>query len=54
MRNVAVEREQMEAFRRKWGSAIVKSDQGRSREKTRRREQSFDINPIIKVPIPGV
>lgn len=54
MRNVAVEIEQMAAFRRKWGSGIVRSDQGKSREKTRRRDQAIDINPIIKVPISGV
>jgi hypothetical protein len=40
------EKEQMELFRKKWGNKIVKYDVN--------SVESFDINPIIRVPIKGV
>ena len=36
----------------KWGSKIVKTDAGN--RKNQKRETTFDINPIIKIPIGGV
>lgn len=45
-RTMQVEREQMELLQRKWGKRIVKEDAS--------SKQSFDINPVVKVPINGV
>lgn len=50
-RTLKREEEQMEMFIQKWGSDIVKVD--RSKRKSA-RENVFDINPIIRVPIGGV
>ena len=51
-RTVERERQQFDALQRKWGPAIVRRDSGKS--KTRKKEQSYDINPIIRIPIAGV
>lgn len=40
------EKEQLRLLQKKWGSKIVKEDKA--------SKQSFDINPIIRVPIGGV
>jgi hypothetical protein len=49
-RTVAKEREQFKLFQQKWGSDIVKEDLTQKGKK----KKSYDINPIIKVPIKGV
>ena len=45
-RTIQKEREQLRLLQKKWGSKIVRED--------RHSKQSYDINPIIKVPIGGV
>lgn len=45
-RTMEREREQLQLLQMKWGTEIVREDKG--------SKQSFDINPIIKVPIGGV
>lgn len=52
MRTLQFEREQMELFTRKWGTKIVKQDT--TKKKGMKKEMTFDINPVIKVPIKGV
>jgi glycosyltransferase involved in cell wall biosynthesis len=49
-RNVAREMEQNDMLQNKWGSKIVRFDTTNKSGK----EKTFDINPIIKVPIGGV
>jgi hypothetical protein len=44
---------QNELLRKKWGSKIVKTDSGAS-QVNRKKKTSYDINPIIKIPISGV
>ena len=51
-RTITREMEQFDLLRAKWGPGIIKRDSGAS--KTRKRQQSYDINPITKVPIAGV
>jgi len=50
-RNVAKEIEQNKKLQKKWGSKIVRFDKS---NKSSGKEKSFDINPIINVPIKGV
>ena len=52
-RTISREMEQFELLQRKWGDQIVRRDSGGSKV-DRKREQTYDINPIIKVPIGGV
>lgn len=56
MRTVEREMDQLRLFQRKWGSGIVHFDSGNSHKANRRAgaAKTFDINPIIKPPIPGV
>lgn len=54
-RTLAAEQEQLKALQKKWGSHIVREDRlesgtGRKSKKTR----SYDINPILSIPIRGV
>lgn len=52
-RNVRKEIGQIEALQRKWGGEIVKFDRNNRSHSTTKR-QTFDINPVIRVPISGV
>lgn len=52
-RTIEREMEQFELLRKKWGSKIVKMDPG-ARAKAGGKKVRWDINPIVKVPIPGV
>lgn len=52
-RTIAKEKKQNELLQKKWGSKIVRWDNGNS-SVNRRKKMTFDINPIIKVPIGGV
>lgn len=45
-RTIEREKQQFLAFQKKWGSKIVKMDTA--------SKKSFDINPVVKVPIKGV
>ena len=49
-RNVAKEKKQNNLLQKKWGNKIVKFDKSNKSNKNK----TFDINPIIKVPIKGV
>jgi hypothetical protein len=50
---VQAEQDQFVALRKKWGKEIVKKDDNK-RVTNRKRQVSYDINPIVKVPIGGV
>lgn len=52
-RTIAAERNQFSALAKKWGGKIVRSDSGNSKTE-RTKQKTYDINPIIKVPIGGV
>lgn len=52
-RNVAKEVAQIEALQKKWGRGIVKFD-GNKRNHLTTKNRSFDINPVITVPISGI
>jgi hypothetical protein len=52
-RSVGREMEHNEMFRKKWGSGIVRMDSGAS-QVNRKKKTTYDINPIIKIPIGGV
>ena len=52
-RTISREQEQFELLKAKWGSSIVRKDGGGSKV-NRKRDITYDINPIIKVPIGGV
>jgi len=52
-RTIEKEKEQFELILRKWGSRIVRKDTGASKV-NRKKEITYDINPIIKVPLKGV
>lgn len=45
-RNMAEEKRQFEELQRKWGSKIIQMD--------KQSKQSFDYNPLMKIPIKGV
>ncbi len=54
-RSVKEEESQFQALRRKWGEDIVSVDSGESKSMVRNgKKKVFDLNPIIRVPIPGV
>ena len=50
-RNVEREMEQNDLLQKKWGAKIVRFD---TSNKTSGKEKTYDINPIINVPIKGV
>ena len=52
-RTIQREQEQFDLLEKKWGSKIVRRDTGNAAV-TRKKNQGYDINPIIKVPIGGV
>ena len=52
-RTMQSERDQNMALQRKWGSKIIQFDTGASKTH-RKRELSYDINPIINIPIRGI
>ena len=52
-RTIDEEKSQFEALEKKWGKHIVKRDDN-NRNVERKRQVSYDINPIIKIPIGGV
>ncbi len=52
-RTMSREKDQNEILLKKWGSDIVRADCGSSQVR-RKKEISYDINPIIKVPINGI
>ena len=52
-RTIEREKEQLALLQKKWGSKIVKIDEGNSQVK-RKKQKNYDINPIIKIPIRGV
>lgn len=57
-RNVEREKKQLELLRKKWGSKIIAEDTGQSRNPALRasttKKRSYDVNPILRVPIKGV
>lgn len=57
MRNMEVEKAQLELLQKKWGNEIVKNDINKGRlcnPKKSKEKYYYDYNPIIKVPIKGV
>jgi hypothetical protein len=52
-RTIEKEKEQFKLLQKKWGSKIVRTDSGES-QVNRKKKKTYDINPIIKVPINGV
>ena len=51
-RTIQREKEQFDLLQKKWGSKIVKRDNGSKTDG--KRETTYDLNPIIRVPIGGV
>ena len=57
MRNLEVEKGQLEALQKKWGTKIVKNDprKNRSNNMVKTKGKNYiDYNPVIHVPIKGV
>jgi hypothetical protein len=52
-RTLDEEKDQFELLEKKWGKDIVRRDKGNSNTQ-RKRQVTYDINPIIKIPIGGV
>jgi hypothetical protein len=46
--------DQIKKLQKKWGKKIIKVDDGKSRSHNTDKKRSFDINPIVKIPIRGV
>lgn len=54
-RNIEKEKNQLKMLQKKWGGAIVKSDNAdKSHSSKKVRKGTIDYNPIIKTPIKGV
>lgn len=53
-RSIDEEKSQLNLLRKKWGSKIIKFDEGESRSHNSTKTRKFDINPIIRVPIRGI
>jgi hypothetical protein len=54
-RNLEREIEQLNLLRKKWGSRIVQNDSlDNSRSHQSDKKRTFDVNPIIRVPIGGI
>lgn len=51
-RTISREKQQFDLLQKKWGSKIVRKDF--IIRKTKQKETTYDINPIIKIPIKGV
>ena len=52
-RTINKEQEQFKLLQAKWGSHIIRRDSGASKT-NRKRGITYDINPIVRVPIGGV
>lgn len=52
-RNMNREKEQLALLQKKWGTAIVKYDNN-DRSHSRKKNKTFDFNPVIRAPIKGV
>lgn len=52
-RTMEREQSQFKLLQKKWGSEIVRMDDERGRV-NKKRKTRWDINPVIKIPIPGV
>lgn len=52
-RNIAKENNQIKMLQKKWGVKIVRVDK-QDRSHNTSKKKTFDINPIIRVPIKGV
>jgi hypothetical protein len=53
VRTVKKEMEQIELLQKKWGESIVRIDKTK-RNHMMKKKQTFDVNPIVRVPIGGV
>lgn len=51
-RTIQREKEQFKKLQTKWGSRLVRRDSGARKNQT--KATTYDINPIIKIPIKGV
>lgn len=51
-RTIQREKEQFDKLQRKWGSKIIRRDNGSP--KNRKKQTTYDINPIVKIPIRGI
>lgn len=52
-RTIEKEKDQFSLMEKKWGTKIVTRDDGASNT-GRKRQATYDINPVIKIPIGGV
>ena len=52
-RTISREREQFNLLQAKWGPSIIRRDSGDSKV-NRKKAQTYDINPIVRVPIGGI
>lgn len=52
-RNIKEEYRQITSLIKKWGSSIVKVDKNDRNHRTK-KNKTFDINPIVRVPIKGI
>lgn len=52
-RSIAKEKEHNRLLKAKWGNC-VSFDGGEAKETVRKRQKTYDINPIIKAPIGGI
>ena len=52
-RTINAEKDQFRDLEKKWGTSIVRRDNGEANTQ-RKRQVAYDINPIIKIPIGGV
>lgn len=52
-RTIKKEKEQFEKLQEKWGKNIIRKDKGKSMV-NRIKEVEYDINPVMKSPIPGI
>lgn len=54
-RNIEVEKDQLKFLQKKWGKKIVSFDHNqKSRSHNSSKIRTFDISPIIKIPIRGI
>ena len=51
-RTIQREKEQFDKLQKKWGSKIIRRDNGSS--KNQKKQTTYDINPIVKIPIRGI
>lgn len=53
-RNRQREMEQFKLLQKKWGSQIIRVDEGNSRKNKKKEQKYQDYNPILKTPIRGI